>query len=77
MKVHKKKLRSLKMDAVSESRQGALVAANSNLTLSMQRKPNLLQRRTSASKRSLSNPSIFAAANLHGPDPLEHETLGI
>ena len=31
MKVHKKKLKSLKMDVVSESRQGALAAANANL----------------------------------------------
>ena len=31
IKVHKKKLKSLKMDAVSESRQGALAAANYTL----------------------------------------------
>ena len=42
-----------------------------------------LQRGTSGSKRQLSNPSQLAvvkisltAVNLHGPDPLEHETLG-
>ena len=32
MKVYKKKLKSLKMDAISESRQGALAVANSNFT---------------------------------------------
>ena len=31
MKVHKKKLKSLKMDAVSESRQGVLAIASANL----------------------------------------------
>ena len=32
MKVHKNKLKSLKMDVVSESREGALAAVNYNLT---------------------------------------------
>ena len=62
MKVHKKKLKSLKTDAVSESRQGALTASNANLAVA--------NYTLDAVKENL------AAVNLRGPDPLEHETLG-
>ena len=67
MKVHKKKLKSLKIDAVSESRQGALVAASANLVVVKYTldaaKAKLAAVRTSRSKGKFSNSSLLAAAN--------------
>ena len=53
MKVHKKKLKSLKMDAVSESRQGPLAAANFVLNVA---KVNLAATKDLRIKRKLEQP---------------------
>ena len=74
MKVYKKKLKSLKIYSVSESRQGALAATKCMLTTV---KANFATTKNFRIKGNLSNPSLLAAANLYGLDPLEHETLGI